>query len=862
MKQALYVLSCAALGLGAVLWNLQQHPATAGTVSDDPAESGFYAAASDLTPSVQAGREIWYKATGGNGRFHTYVYQQRIGVWIDWFRVLRSDRRAERFKIWGLMNDPGCCTPGSDGCPAQSYEDTYGFDYCPGDEELLNFVGEAGYRDPACDMQHADVLSASFPTVHAADQRQSSCDLAFGTSTGAMGLRKFPNPRFDAQKWRELNDGDLGTWEGYGRLFTKDNGDPEIDALGYEVRQLEDASIEPPFHIGMACGACHIAFDPLNPPENPAAPQWQNLLGLIGNQYTRMSEIMASGMPENTLEWQMFSHSRPGTVDTSAVPNDQVNNPGTMNALINLAQRPAHFEHDVLKWRDVTSCTADRLADGTCWCEPERDEKCWLHSNEREPVHQILKGGEDSIGLPEAVQRVYINIGSCSEQCWVNHLTDLRQLDPYQRNYGQTPMDIGQCRRDCPNFRAIEDRLGNIADYLLSTKAQSTPLFRARGLDSRSDLIEQLENEFGASVTRGKEIFADNCARCHSFVPEPEPKEGAPHFNVVADAATFKSADPYAMDAASGRRANWIGNDEITPASEVGTYRCRSLHSNHVEGHVWQEYGSETYRGRPAEQNLGDPADGGRGSYRNISLVDSWAHAPFMHNNAMGPEICGKPGTTHWEGQRIDFYSSPYVAYTDQNNNGQLDDNEQFTPLTDPPKCWAYDPSVEGRFKLFKASVDSLLNAAERTPKVTMLNQDVVLDIGPKVQDDDNPRRLVNVRVMLPRGTSAGMFGSFQHKKLFSALVQSRTEPERLKENLRAGPRPESVDEDAQLLADLRNNVLRNPGQIYNLAKEVGDTLLQLYSTCTAKAENNGHDFGQALSPKDKDALTAFLATL
>ena len=33
-----------------------------------------------------------------------------------------------------------------------------------------------------------------------------------GTSTGALGLRKFPNPRFDAEKWRKLN-GSLGTWD-------------------------------------------------------------------------------------------------------------------------------------------------------------------------------------------------------------------------------------------------------------------------------------------------------------------------------------------------------------------------------------------------------------------------------------------------------------------------------------------------------------------------------------------------------------------------------------------------------------------------------------------------------------------------
>ena len=53
----------------------------------------------------------------------------------------------------------------------------------------------------------------------------------------------------------------------------------------------------------------------------------------------------------------------------------------------------------------------------------------------------ILKGGEDSVGINEAIQRVYFNIGSCAEQCWMNHIPDLRAVDPTQRNYGQTPFD-------------------------------------------------------------------------------------------------------------------------------------------------------------------------------------------------------------------------------------------------------------------------------------------------------------------------------------------------------------------------------------------------------------------------------------
>ena len=129
-------------------------PAKAGTEAIYQ-DAGFRLGEAALDPSEVAGREIWYKATAGNARFHTYVFQQRMGVLIDWYRVLRSDRRDQRFRTWGLINDPDCCTPGSTNCAAKSMEETYGFDYCLGDAELLKYVGKPGYRDPACDLKDA-----------------------------------------------------------------------------------------------------------------------------------------------------------------------------------------------------------------------------------------------------------------------------------------------------------------------------------------------------------------------------------------------------------------------------------------------------------------------------------------------------------------------------------------------------------------------------------------------------------------------------------------------------------------------------------------------------------------------------------
>src|SRR3546814_8475387 len=77
--------------------------------------AGFYDGEAGLGPAERAGREVWYKATAGNARFHAYVFQQHIGILVDWFRVLRADRHGDRFRAWGVINDPDCCIPGSDG---------------------------------------------------------------------------------------------------------------------------------------------------------------------------------------------------------------------------------------------------------------------------------------------------------------------------------------------------------------------------------------------------------------------------------------------------------------------------------------------------------------------------------------------------------------------------------------------------------------------------------------------------------------------------------------------------------------------------------------------------------------------------
>ncbi|HZA94650.1 MAG TPA: hypothetical protein VE421_00835, partial [Burkholderiaceae bacterium] len=91
MKRLTYAVAlvamCMAIGVAAVSrdtalpWVMAQAPATPSAPAlesagkSTPDHPGFYLGEAQLTASERAGREIWYKATAGNARFHTYVFQ-------------------------------------------------------------------------------------------------------------------------------------------------------------------------------------------------------------------------------------------------------------------------------------------------------------------------------------------------------------------------------------------------------------------------------------------------------------------------------------------------------------------------------------------------------------------------------------------------------------------------------------------------------------------------------------------------------------------------------------------------------------------------------------------------------------------
>lgn len=413
------------------------------------------------------------------------------------------------------------------------------------------------------------------------------------------------------------------------------------------------------YYYGQSCAQCHVGFDPTNPPVNPNEPKWANLSGHIGNQHTRQPMTYVMGTPNNHIARSVIMAGREGTIDTSLVANDYQNNPGTQNNITDFMNKRA-FQHEMKHPITGEVKTA--------------------------PTFHILKGGEDSVGDWLALIRVYVNIGMCTEECWAPNfavpgtfLTD---------NAKQRPFRINQCYQACQPWNDADAKMPDLAAYLLT--GGPFPLLAAKDVDGTpGEKFVDLDQ-----VPRGHTVYARECARCHSTKVPPEAIRGdkdqlerfyAGHvfgdevaweheFTAeVRESEAFKNK--YLAKDAQGKTRpkqfaeqgqfgqDWLGNDELTPYHEVGVNRCRAMHDNHNEGHIWEEFASITYQSQPVvgreprvlnrvlpgiggtEIGEKDIGGGGPGYYRNISLLSLWSHAPFLHNNALGELTYQKDGT-------------------------------------------------------------------------------------------------------------------------------------------------------------------------------------------------------------------------
>src|SRR5258708_25945430 len=132
-----------------------------------------------------------------------------------------------------------------------------------------------------------------------------------------VGMRLFPNPAFDEAAERK--------WDPV-RYYT----DPKY----YESKDLIK-----PYRVGMSCGFCHVGPNPVKPPADPENPKWENLSSNVGAQYFWIDRIFDWDADPKSFVFQLFHTSRPGSLDTSLVSTDNINNPRTMNAIYNLGAR-------------------------------------------------------------------------------------------------------------------------------------------------------------------------------------------------------------------------------------------------------------------------------------------------------------------------------------------------------------------------------------------------------------------------------------------------------------------------------------------------------------------------------------------
>jgi hypothetical protein len=565
----------------------------------------------------------------------------------------------------------------------------------------------------------------------------------YGKPSGVLGFRLFPNPEFDEKAKQRWGDG---------KGFMDDSS------------FYNDNKLVRPYRVGVSCGACHISPNPSKPPENPEEPAWENLASAIGNQYIREGKVFAPNVEKGGFFYEQLQAQPPGTSDTSRIATDHINNPNAINAIFLLGER-------------MRIQVPEKLAGGTLALPGTKEEM---------PVAHILKDGADSIGVPGATIRVYINIGMFSEY-WLTRHNRLIGLFPQQ------PFEIPYAREHSIFWRATEERLGNIAAFFTHLK----PFHLA---DAPGGAAFMTSDQ--TVMTRGRQVFGESCASCHSSKQPPGGIEG----NSPEGKAWFRDQ----ITKQGFWEDNFLSNEKRIAVSELKTNSARALGTNAKRGHVWDNFSSETYKELPPVADLEfynpfneaqpikfSPKDKntGPGYYRVPSLVSLWSSAPFLHNNALG----------------------------------------EFTG----------DPSVAGRMKAFDDAAAKLLWPEKRLGKdsIWRTQEECYLHLAkefvPKplqaLADDDGYIKIGPI----PKGTPINLIANLEPD--LGQLVALK---------LKLG----------KALLEIKTRNLDSDQATAELMKAVPELIAA--NKCPDFVEDKGHYFGTDLPDDDKRALIEFLKTL
>jgi len=277
--------------------------------------------------------------------------------------------------------------------------------------------------------------------------------------------------RFD--NWGLLNDPDCvaGNAMTFGFDICADpSSSGVVGVRKFANPDFQPGNGQPPILLGVACASCHAGLNPENPPTDPNHPGWDNIHLTVGNQFIQIGKIFGANLSPHDPRFQVFRTWAPGTVDTTAIENDHINNPGIITQFFRFPDRP--FFNLTQNGAPIT-------------------------------VHRAGQGGEDDAGCVKAATRVYFNIGMCAAECMVGHLAN-------GPGGSQTPIDEAQCARDCADFRQEQVDAVDLCAFIQTTRPPH--LRRAPGGD---DLIDE------SVVDRGRRVFDAACAACHSNGEDP-----------------------------------------------------------------------------------------------------------------------------------------------------------------------------------------------------------------------------------------------------------------------------------------------------------------------------------------------------
>jgi hypothetical protein len=760
-----------------------------------------------LTPDEVKGRNTWLVWTGGDDRLWDKMPNATFGA-FDLLKTISSYPGAEysrdnRWKYFGVVNEP-CFSKATAPDPDRFglWLDKRSAD-CPPDP----FANDQKYPGVAIGSRGKNLPVGSY----------------YGYPTGIVGLRLFPNPDFDeaaAKKW---------------------------DARKYytDPTYYEDKKLVRPYRVGMSCGFCHIGPSPINPPADPENPKWENLSSTVGSQYFWVDRVFIWNLEQKNFVYQWLHTARPGTLDTSLISSDNINNPRTMNAIYNLGDRLQLGK----RWGKETLVGGglknkqfnDYFKDG-----PLTE---FFQAPATVLAPRVLKDGSDSVGALGALNRVYINIGLFSEE-WLLHFNPVVGGKPI------TPIEIAVAEKNSSYWRATEAQ----------TPAMALFLVKAGRPDRLKDAPggEAYLTKDKAELNRGKVVFAERCARCHSSkIPTPALRvdpggcSGAGYLDCWNRYWDWTKTDKFkqkmkdivlADDFLDG---NFLSTELRVPVTLLKTNACSPLATNAIGGNIWDNFSSQTYKDLPSvgtityyhpvtgeERQYQMPA-GGRGYTRPASLVSLWSTAPFLLNNSVG---------------RVDPSRADAPGYS-----------EKWEPNP--------NPTVELRMKSFQNSIEQMLWPEKRDKdellgdkipgRIDRTSQQSVLKVSTGYLPD-SLQGLVGLgnRFLpwlfgpggieigpIPKGTPVNLLMNLNLLPDGTDLKERVKLLLKLKEDLKALPESAS-DEDAK-------KVFAN----------VVDPLLAL-SKCPDFIVNRGHYFGTSqlkeepgLSDTDKRALIELLKT-